>query len=105
MTTRGGGALLAAAALAMPALGAASGSPIDFGRDIRPLFSDHCYACHGPDQAKRKAGLRLDVQEDALKKLDSGAFAIVPGRPDQSRLLEVILLPPEKGTVSGRLHR
>src|SRR6266566_4114540 len=39
-------------------------SAVDYNRDIRPIFSDNCYACHGPDQNKRKAGLRLD-QKDA----------------------------------------
>ncbi len=83
--------------LAVPASAAvsASSSAIDFGRDIRPIFSENCYACHGPDKDKRKAGLRLDVEEAAFKKLDSGAFAIVPGKPDESLLLKVISLPPD----------
>ena len=68
---------------------------VDFGRDIRPIFSENCYTCHGPDKDKRKAGLRLDLKEDVFKKLDSGDFAIVPGKPDQSRLLAVIALPPD----------
>ena len=54
-------------------------SKIDFNRDIRPILSDHCYACHGPDEGKRKAGLRLDRKEDAFKTLKSGDRAIVPG--------------------------
>ena len=67
---------------------------VDFGRDIRPIFSENCYTCHGPDKDKRKAGLRLDSKEDAFKELDSGAFAIVAGKPELSRLLKVIALPP-----------
>jgi Planctomycete cytochrome C len=40
--------------------------PIDFDRQIRPIFSENCYACHGPDEKQRKAKLRLDVKEVAL---------------------------------------
>jgi len=78
-----------------PKLVQAAAPPIDFNRDIRPIFSDHCYACHGPDQNKRKAGLRLDLKEGAFKELDSGGFAIVPGQPKSSALLKVISLPPD----------
>ena len=78
-----------------PELVHAAAPPIDFNRDIRPIFSDHCYACHGPDQNKRKAGLRLDTKDGALKALDSGGFAIVPGQPKSSALLKVISLPPD----------
>ena len=60
---------------------------IDFNRDIRPILSENCYACHGPDKAKRKAGLRLDLKDEALRKLESGDFAIVPGQPDPSSRL------------------
>ena len=66
---------------------------IDFDREIRPIFSENCYACHGPDKDKRKAGLRLDVKEDAFRKLESGEVAIVPGKPEQSRLLQLVSLP------------
>src|ERR1044071_2956458 len=63
---------------------------IDFNRDIRPIFSGNCYACHGPDKGKRKAGLRFDIKEEALKKLESGDYAIVPGKPSQSKLVKLI---------------
>ena len=68
---------------------------IDFNRDIRPIFSENCYACHGPDKGKRKAGLRFDVKEEALKKLDSGDYAIVPGKPAQSKLVQLITTKDE----------
>src|SRR5438132_14195573 len=64
----GGGLLLASDSLA------AAGLKIDFSRDIQPIFSENCYACHGPEKDKRKAGLRLDLKEGAFAKLDSGAM-------------------------------
>jgi hypothetical protein len=51
---------------------------LSFNRDIRPLLSDNCFQCHGPDAAKRQGGLRLDLSEAALQGGDSGP-AVVPG--------------------------
>ena len=61
--------------------------PVDFQQQIRPIFAEHCFKCHGPDDGARQAGLRLDVREVVLAERDSGAMAIVPGRPDESQLL------------------
>ncbi len=61
--------------------------PVDFNREIRQVLSNKCYACHGPDDGERQAGLRLDLRESALAELDSGYQAIVPGKPDESALL------------------
>ncbi len=77
---------------------------VDFNREIRPLLSDNCFACHGPDTTKVKAGLRLDVRESATKPLKSGETAIVPGSAGESELVRRIfaasdsddLMPPEK---------
>src|SRR5882672_11332648 len=90
----------------LPAVAAQKDVPkIDFNRDIRPILSDHCYACHGPDEGKRKAGLRLDRKEDAFKSLKSGDRAIVPGDLKKSTLVQrltsrdpdEVMPPPKEG--------
>ncbi|MEX0938248.1 MAG: PSD1 and planctomycete cytochrome C domain-containing protein [Pirellulales bacterium] len=63
---------------------------ISFNRDIRSLLSDNCYACHGPDEAHREAGLRLDEEESTLAELESGSIAIVPGDSAESELVRRI---------------
>ncbi|MEO6335873.1 MAG: DUF1549 domain-containing protein, partial [Verrucomicrobiota bacterium] len=68
---------------------------IDFNRDIRPIFSENCYACHGPDQNKRKAGLRLDRKEEPFKTLESGKSAIIPGDLSKSELIRRITTSDE----------
>ncbi len=72
-----------------------NGSKIDFNRDVRPILSDNCYACHGPDSEKRKAGLRLDRQEGALAELKSGNHAVIPGDPTKSTIVSRITTPDE----------
>ena len=72
---------------------------IDYARDVRPILSDKCYNCHGPDANARKAKLRLDKRDAAL------GSAIVPGQLNKSELIQRILAPdpedrmppPDKG--------
>ncbi len=59
---------------------------VDFNREIRPILSDNCFRCHGPDSGTRKAQLRLDTQEGVKAK----PGVIVPGDPGASRLLQRI---------------
>jgi Protein of unknown function (DUF1553)/Protein of unknown function (DUF1549)/Planctomycete cytochrome C len=63
---------------------------IDFDRQIRPILAENCFACHGPDEAKRKAKLHFDTKEGAFVKLRSGNRSIVPGNSAESALVERI---------------
>jgi hypothetical protein len=75
---------------------------VDFNRDIRPILSNKCFACHGPDENALQAGLRLDNVVSATLELESGNVALVPGQPDESELVARITsddiderMPPE----------
>jgi hypothetical protein len=99
------GLLLVIAAAALPAAATAAGP--DFNRDIRPILSNRCFKCHGPDEANQEAGLRLDHREAAIQELDSGERAIVPGHADSSELVARIMsddpdlvMPPPHTKVS-----
>jgi mono/diheme cytochrome c family protein len=75
-----------------------SGTKVEYNRDIRPIFAENCFACHGPDSAARKGDLRIDRRDDAVK---SGA--ITPGNLNESKLIDRIcsedadeVMPPPK---------
>jgi len=100
-------------ALGFLGFGAAVGSPappqedlVDFARDVRPILSDRCFVCHGPDAEAREANLRLDTSEGALADL-GGYAAIVPGDTDASELVHRIReehaserMPPAKSKLT-----
>ncbi|MRI01715.1 DUF1553 domain-containing protein [Kriegella sp. EG-1] len=80
---------------------------IDFNFDIKPILSDRCYNCHGPDDNTRQAGLRLDIEKEAFKKLQSGNYAFVAGNPKNSETVRRILsndveiqMPPKDSHLS-----
>ena len=81
---------------------------VSFNDEIRPIFADRCFACHGPDSATRKANLRLDREEIAKSVLEeSSSVAIIPGNPRQSEILDRItskdpdkVMPPPESKMS-----
>src|SRR5262249_6574565 len=84
-------------ALLAPSAHASADRPT-YNRDIRPILAENCFACHGPDKAARKADLRLDIRDEAVK-----AGVIVPGKPSESSFIERVLtsdvkqlMPPKK---------
>src|SRR5271166_4646870 len=79
---------------------------VDFNEEVRPILARHCFKCHGPDDKARKARLRLDRAEEALKPASSGERPIVPGKPDESELVRRIFaeepderMPPPAANV------
>ncbi len=78
-------------------------SKLEYNRDVRPILAENCFACHGPDSASRKAGLRLDKFTEAVAARPKSSPAIVPGKPGQSELVRRIsasdpdeIMPPTK---------
>jgi len=86
---------------------AAETGKVDFNFQIRPLLSDRCYRCHGPDSGSRKAKLRLDTREGALKELEDDMAIVKPGDLERSELIRRIitdneddLMPPPDSHLS-----
>src|SRR5438445_5965957 len=96
-------AILTVAAAISASSGPVAAQEARYNRDVLPILAENCFACHGFDKAKRKAGLRLDSAVGATAELESGARAIVPGKLTESALIERIftadsddLMPPKK---------
>lgn len=86
-----GAAALGLALVAAPIYAAEGPArPIDFAREIRPILAKNCFACHGADEKHREGGLRLDLRDAAVKQLEDGKTAIVPGHVGQSELVRRI---------------
>ncbi len=84
--------------------GSSRAGEVDFARDVRPILSDKCYACHGPDQTSRKSKLRLDTRAGTFQGGRSGFPAVVPGEREESELWAMVTtefseerMPPEEG--------
>ena len=96
--------LISASPLAIRRAHAVEPPPINFSKDIHPILSENCFACHGPDEQARKGKFRLDTKEGAYKK-HKDATPIVPGRPDDSEVIRRLLTtdpddrmpPPDSG--------
>lgn len=85
--------------------GVSAAQQVDFSRDIRPILSDRCYQCHGPDAEERATDLRLDDKQIARSKLESESIAIVPGDIESSEIIrrvtsndpDIKMPPPDSG--------
>jgi hypothetical protein len=92
-----------------PTPAAAQGPAVDFSRDILPILSGKCFACHGPEQGAAKGGVRLHHRDLAFRAGRSGALPITPGHPEQSEVVRRVFaedddrMPPggKKGLSSG----
>jgi len=78
-------------------------APVDFVKDVRPIFQTHCYDCHGED--KQKSGLRLDVKSAAFTGGDNHGPDIVPGKPEESPLIQFLITEDEDEVMPPKGER
>jgi hypothetical protein len=91
--------------LATAAAASGAAGPVNFSREVLPILSENCFACHGPDESHRKADLRLDTFEGATKVKD-GVAAIVPGKPDNSELMtRIVSTDPDELMPTPESHK
>ena len=84
---------------------AADAERVSFNRDMRPIMSDTCFRCHGPDSNARKAGMRLDIRAEAIKPTRSGRTPIVPGDPEKSEIVARIFASGAKVMPPAAAHK
>ncbi|HUA59389.1 MAG TPA: PSD1 and planctomycete cytochrome C domain-containing protein [Verrucomicrobiae bacterium] len=87
------------------ALACSAAAEVRFNRDIRPIVSETCFRCHGPDKGSRMAGMRLDIRDEALKALPDGTIPIVPGSPEKSGIIQRIFAANGRQMPPPYIHK
>src|SRR5579862_9903458 len=96
---------LAAGCLFSMGLMGAEADRVSFNRDIRPIMSDTCFRCHGPDKNSRMAGMRLDIRAEAVKPLQDGLTPIVPGDPEKSAIIQRVFAKDTRVMPPAYIHK
>jgi hypothetical protein len=78
---------------------------VRFNRDVRPIMADTCFRCHGPDKSSRMAGMRLDIRDEALKRLPDGNTPIVPGDPEKSAIIQRVFAKDARTMPPAYIHK